>query len=75
LHFHHGPKIAEVENIYGRIKVKFLLNFFPDGSDSNESTCNVGDLSSVCRLGRFPGGGMATHSGILDWRIPMDRRA
>ena len=44
-------------------------------ADSNESTRNVGGLSSVPRLGRFPGGGMATHSDILDWRIPMDRRA
>ena len=26
-------------------------------------------------LGRFPGGGMATHSSILAWRIPMDRGA
>ena len=35
------------------------------GSDSKESTCNVGDLEE----------GMATHSSILAWRIPMDRGA
>ena len=29
----------------------------PGGSDSKESTCNVGDLSSIPGLGRSPGGG------------------
>ena len=28
---------------------------FPAGSDSKESACNAGDLSSVPELGRFPG--------------------
>ena len=30
---------------------------FPGGSDGEESTCNVGDLSSIPGLGRSPGGG------------------
>ena len=30
---------------------------FPGGSDSKESTCNAGDLGSIPRLGRSPGGG------------------
>ena len=30
---------------------------FPGGSDSKESTCNMGDLGSIPELGRFPGGG------------------
>ena len=30
---------------------------FPDGSDGKESACSVGDLASISRLGRFPGGG------------------
>ena len=30
---------------------------FLAGSDSKESTCNVGDLGSVPGLGRSPGGG------------------
>ena len=30
---------------------------FPGGSDSKESTCNVGDLGSIPGLGRSPGGG------------------
>ena len=46
------------------------------GSDGKESACNVGDLGSIPGLGRSPGGeGLATHSNILTWRIPMDRRA
>ena len=45
---------------------------FPSGSDGKESTCNVGDLGSIPGLGRYPGGGMATHSRILAWRGPMD---
>ena len=31
--------------------------WFPGGSDGKESTCNVGGLGSVSRLGRSPGGG------------------
>ena len=30
---------------------------FPGGSDSKESTCNVGDMDSIPGLGRCPGGG------------------
>ena len=30
---------------------------FPGGSNGKESTCNVGDLGSIPRLGRSPGGG------------------
>jgi len=46
----------------------------PGGSDSKDSTCNVGDLGSIPGLGRCPGGSMATLS-ILAWRIPMGRGA
>ena len=48
---------------------------FPCGSAGKESTFNVGDLGSIPGLGRSSGGGMAAHSSILAWRIPMDRRA
>ena len=43
---------------------------FPGGSDGKECACNAGDPASVPGLGRSPGGGMATHSSILAWRIP-----
>ena len=47
----------------------------PGGSDSKESTFNVGDLGDPW-IGRISlEGGMATHSSILAWRIPMDRGA
>ena len=42
---------------------------FPGGSDSKECACNAGDPASVPGLGRSPGGGMATHSSILAWRV------
>ena len=36
---------------------------------------NAGDAASVPGLGRTLEEGMATHSSILAWRIPMDRGA
>ena len=42
---------------------------FPDGSAGKESACNVGDLGWEDPLEK----GMATHSSILPWRIPIDR--
>ena len=46
---------------------------FPDGSDSKESACSVGDLVSIPGLGRSPGGG---HGNPLQYSClenPMDR--
>ena len=37
---------------------------FPDGSESEESICNAGDLCSIPRLGRYPGGG---HGNLLQY--------
>ena len=48
---------------------------FPCSSIGKECTCNVGDWGLIPGLGRVPGGGMATHSSTLAWRIPMDRGA
>ena len=45
---------------------KLLFFFF-----SKESACNLGDLGWEDLLEED----MATHSSILAWRIPMDRRA
>ena len=57
----------------GRLPTAVFLHF-PDGSDSEDSTCNVGDLGLT--LGwEDPLEGMATHSSILSWRNPMDRGA
>ena len=35
-----------------------------------KSACDAGDLGLIPGLGRSPGEGMATLSGILAWRIP-----
>ena len=50
----------------------------PDGSAGKDSACDAGDTGdagSIPGWGRSPGGGNATHSSILAWRIPMDRGA
>jgi len=43
---------------------------FPGGSVVKNPPANAGDLGLISGLGRSPGEGMATHSGILAWRIP-----
>ena len=40
----------------------FNIMGFPGGSDGKESACNMGDLGSIPRLGRSPGGG---HDNLL----------
>ena len=48
---------------YSGKNIKFIIltilsvQSFPGGSDSKESTYNVGDLGSMPGLGRSPGGG------------------
>ena len=46
------------------------MQYFPGGSDGEESPCNAGDPGLI--LGREDPleEGMATHSNILAWRIP-----
>ena len=52
-----------------------FLQDFPGGSDGKESTCNVETwVQSLCWEDPLEEG-MATHSSILAWRIPMDREA
>ena len=48
---------------------------FPGGSDSKESACNVEDLGLILGWEDPLEEGLATHSSILAWRIPMDRGA
>ena len=40
---------------------------FPGGSGGTESTCNAGDLSSIPRLGRSPGGGHGNPLSSMDF--------
>ena len=51
-------------------KDKFQKVGFPGGSDSKESACNAGDLSSIPRREDPLEKGMATHPSIVAWRIP-----
>ena len=46
---------------------------FPGSSDSKESACNAEDVGSITGWGRSLEEGMATHSTICAWRVPMDR--
>ena len=48
---------------------------FPSASVSKEIACNMGDLGSIPGWEDPLEKGMATHSSILAWRIPMDRGA
>ena len=43
---------------------------FPGGLDGKEFACSAGDLGWEDPLKD----GMATHSSILAWKLPMDRR-
>ena len=58
--------------------ISYLLTVFlgfPGGSDDEESTCSVGDLGSIPRLGRFPGGGHGNPLQSPCLENPMDRGA
>ena len=48
---------------------------FPGGSAGKESAFDAGDLGSTPGLGSPLRKGMATHSSVLAWRIPMERGA
>jgi len=48
---------------------------FPGSSAGKESTCNEGDPSLIPGSVRSPEKGVATHSSIVAWRIPIDRGA
>ena len=59
----------------GTCSIKFnLITFytegFPGGSVVKNLSANARNTSSIPGLGRSPEKEMATHSGILAWRIP-----
>ena len=47
---------------------------FPGNSASKESTCNAGDQGLISGQEGPLEEGMATHSSILAWRIPMTEK-
>ena len=71
-----NSKISGFTAIWGKShdKSQDILGF-PSGSDSKESTCNVGKLDSTPGREDPLEKGMATHSiGILAWRIPWTEK-
>ena len=69
---HHDFKFLTIIGKYNG--QEFEIMSFPGGSDGKESACNAGE-TWVRSLGWEDPleDGMATHSSILAWRIPMDR--
>ena len=63
--------VCHLDQYFSNFNVNFEHLSLLCGSDSKESTCSVGDLGWEDPLEE----GMATHSNILAWRIPMDRGA
>ena len=47
---------------------------FPGGSVVKNLPASAGDAGSISGSGRPPGGGMATHSSVLAWRIPWTEK-
>ena len=56
-------------------KLFFFFLEMAGGSDSKSYVCSMRDLGSVLGWEDPLEEEMATHSSILAWRIPMDRRA
>ena len=52
----HDPAIPCLDILCNRNKSFIHSKAIPDGSDGKVSACNAGELSSVPKLGRSPGG-------------------
>ena len=46
------------------------LPLWLSGKESARHAGDIRGMGSILGLGRPPGGGMATHSSVLAWRIP-----
>ena len=64
--------LYDTTEIYLRVKT---LRGFPGSTAGKESACSAGDLGSIPGWEDPLKNDIATHSSILDWRIPMDRGA
>ena len=62
---HHFPELAQTHVHWS----------FPGGSVSKESTCNVGDLGLILRLGRSPGEGHGNPLQYSCLEIPHGQRS
>ena len=59
--------IITLNSLLVRLPISTSLVGFPGGTDSKESTCNVGDLGLIPELGRSLGGG---HGNPLQYYCP-----
>ena len=61
-------------SLFSVVPFSYFVVWCPDGSDSKESACNVGEtrVRSLGQEGPLEKG-MATHSSILAWRIPWTK--
>ena len=50
--------------------INFIVHSAPGGSESKQSACSAGDLSSTPESESSLEKGTASHSRILAWRIP-----
>ena len=50
----------------------YIYTYFPGGSDGKTSACNVGDLGSIPRSGKFPGEGNGNPLQYSCLENPMD---
>ena len=77
----HSPEVCPLLvlgclYLEGKLLTKSLaLLDFPGGSESKESTCNVGDLGSIPGLGRSPGEGNGNPLQYSCLENSMDRGA
>ena len=55
--------------------IKLVLFHFTNDSDNKESACNVGDLSSIPGLGRYPGEGNGNPFQYSCLKNPIERGA
>ena len=62
-------RLLSTYTIYNNIYKAIYMMGFPGGSDGKESACNVGELGWEDPIEE----GMAIHSSIFAWRIPMDK--
>ena len=69
----HSTKIWILQltfNFQYCLKERYTTRYFPGGSDSKASACNVGDLGSIPGLGRSPGEGNGNPLQYFAWKIP-----
>ena len=69
----HSTKIWILQLIFNFqycLKERYTTRYFPGGSDSKASACNVGDLGSIPGLGRSPGEGNGNPLQYFAWKIP-----